>query len=144
MRSGRSISARRAHFLKYLNRLVENRIKDEADRWNAKKRKATEVPLNGGGSSGLQSPLNLKDPAAATPSKIISLQQDLALLERAMDLLAEQSKEYRDLIVAVKIEGQTYREITQETGQSDDAVRMQVKRAMLALTKIYRKLDGET
>jgi DNA-directed RNA polymerase specialized sigma24 family protein len=44
----------------------------------------------------------------------------------------------------VKIEGRTYHEIAQESGKSPDAVRMQVKRALLALTKAFRGLEGES
>ncbi len=131
-------------FLKYLNRVVENRIRDEADRWGAQKRDAgKEVPLGGGRSSQGPNPLNtLADRAAPTPSEVVGLHEDLSVLERAMDLLGEESPEYRELILAVKIEGQTYREIAEETGKTEDAVRMQVKRAVLALTRIFRELDG--
>jgi RNA polymerase sigma factor (sigma-70 family) len=131
-------------FLKYLNRVVENRIRDEADRWGAQKRDAgKEIPLGGGRSSQGPNPLNtLADRAAPTPSEVVGLHEDLSVLERAMDRLGEESPEYRELILAVKIEGQTYREIAEETGKTEDAVRMQVKRAILALTRIFRELDG--
>ena len=68
-------------------------------------------------------------------------QEELATLERAMDLLGEQSPEYRDLIIAVQIEGQTYAEIAEELGKSSDAIRMQAKRSQAELAKIYRTLD---
>ena len=133
-------------FLKWLNRVVENRIRDEADRWGAQKRDADrEVSLDGQRSSGDAIPLTTPaDRAAPTPSKVLLLQEELAYLERAMDRLGAESEDYRDLIVAVKIEGRTYREIAEDTGSTEDAVRMRVKRAMLALTRIYKDLDGGT
>jgi len=58
-----------------------------------------------------------------------------------MDLLGEQSQEYRDLIIAVQIEGQTYVELAEELGKSPAAIRMQTQRAQAELAKIYRTLD---
>ena len=52
-------------------------------------------------------------------------------------------EEARELIVAVKIEGRTYQEIAEALGKSQDAVRMQVKRALLALTNAFRVLERE-
>lgn len=131
-------------FLHYLNRVAANKIRDEADRWNAQKRDVgKEVPLENPRSSASENPLNrMEDRAIPTPSRIVSLREDLALLERAMDRLAEESEEYRDLIVAVKLEGKTYAEIAEDKNISADAVRMRVKRALLTLTKIFSDLDG--
>ena len=129
--------------LKYINRVVENRIRDQASHWDADKRaRGREVSLDGKRSVGSTFPLNTpEDRASPTPSKIVGLREDLTLLEGAMDRLAEESIEYRDLIVAVKIEGRTYREIGEESGATEDAVRMRVKRAILALTRIYLSMD---
>jgi DNA-directed RNA polymerase specialized sigma24 family protein len=69
--------------------------------------------------------------------------EQLALLELAMDRLAKRSKEYRELIIKVKLEGRTYGEIAAETGMTPDAVRMRVNRAEAALAKIYKDLDKD-
>jgi len=61
------------------------------------------------------------------------------MLELAMDQLEEED---RDLIVAVKLEGQTYAEIGEGRKISTDAVKMRVKRAILRLTKIFTDLEG--
>lgn len=129
-------------FLKYLNRVVEHKIRDEADRQKADKRNpGREVPLDGMRSAGSASPLNeLGDSGLATPSKILGLREDLALLETAMDRL---SLEDRDLIVGVKIEGRSYAEIGEDLQLSPDAVRMRVKRAVLALTAVFKELAGD-
>ncbi|NQU23407.1 MAG: sigma-70 family RNA polymerase sigma factor [Candidatus Nealsonbacteria bacterium] len=133
-------------FLKYINRVVANKIRDEADHWGAQRRDAgREVSLEKGRSVGSATPLiTPEDRAAPTPSKIVGLHEDLALLESAMDRLGDESSDYRDLIVAAKIEGRTYREIAEESDSTEDAVRMRVKRALTALARIYKNLDGET
>jgi RNA polymerase sigma-70 factor (ECF subfamily) len=130
-------------FLKYLNKVVENRIRDEADRWATQRRNRNrEVSIDGARSPDASNPLDLPEGhGALTPSKIVSLQEDLARLELAIDCLGEKSEDYRELIVAVKIEGRTYREIADETGSTEDAVRMRVKRAMAALANLYNELD---
>jgi DNA-directed RNA polymerase specialized sigma24 family protein len=52
-------------------------------------------------------------------------------------------QESLELIVAVKIEGQTYQEIGDALGKSADAVRMQVNRAMAVLKELFLELDTE-
>jgi len=134
-------------FLHHINRVVAHKICDAADHWNAQRRDmGRESPLENPRSPASGNPLNLmEDRATPTPSKIVSLREELALLERAMDRLAEKD---RDLIVAVKLEGQTYAEIAEEMSRvsgkmiSTDAVRMQVRRAILALTRIFADLEG--
>ena len=86
-------------------------------------------PCSGESSALLDLPERSQVP---TPSRVLILNEDLARLEKAMDQLPDES---RELIVAAKIEGRTYDEIAQATDKSPDAVRMQVKRALLALTK---------
>ncbi|HUY34727.1 MAG TPA: RNA polymerase sigma factor [Pirellulales bacterium] len=132
-------------FMKYLNKVVENRIRDEADRWRAKRRDMNrEVSIDAPRSSGSADPLDIPGTASPTPSNLLSLEEDLARLEVAMDRLGDESEEYCELIVAVKIEGQTYAELAQEHGGSPDAVRMKVRRAQAALARIYKELDAES
>ena len=131
-------------FLKYLNRVAENRIRDEADRWTAKRRDVSREISLGERSPGSGMPLiQVEDRAARSPSSIISLGEDLDKLMVAMDRLADQSQEYRELIIAVALEEQTYQEIAEERGSTPDAVRMRVGRAKLALAKIYRDLEKD-
>jgi RNA polymerase sigma factor (sigma-70 family) len=59
-----------------------------------------------------------------------------------MDELGALNPEYRELIVAAKLEGMSYAEIAEELGKSRDAVRMQLKRALVELTKIFRDLES--
>lgn len=59
-----------------------------------------------------------------------------------MDRLGAESDEYRELIVAVKLEGRSYAELADERGATPDAIRMKVQRAQAALTRIYKQLDA--
>ena len=128
-------------FLKYLNCMVENRIRDEAARQHAQRRDARrECSLDAPRSPGDETPLiNLSGNSARTPSKVLMMREDLARLEQALDRLKAESPDYCQLIVAVQLEGQTYGELAAEHGTSADAIRMRLKRAMAALTRVYQQ-----
>lgn len=129
-------------FLNYLNRVVENEIRDEADKWKAKRRDPKrEISIETPRSSGAAGPLEIEETAAPTPSKLAVLGEDLERLEVAMDRLGAESDEYRELIVAVKLEGRSYAELADERGATPDAIRMKVQRAQTALTRIFNQLD---
>lgn len=134
-------------FVKYLNRVVENKIRDEADRQHAQMRNPEkEVSLDQPRSDTSQNPLSsrLSDSGVPTPSQILSLNEDLLMLERAIDLLPERygqrGEEYRNLIIAVELEEQSYQELAEEYGKSVDAIRMNVARAKAALTEAFQEL----
>jgi len=129
-------------FLNWVNRAIENRIRDEADRWQAQKRDVKkEIAIERASSSGKK--IEVADQRGSpTPSLIAVRQEELELLERAMDLLGQRSEEYQELIIAVQLEGRTYSEISEETGKSPDAIRMQAKRAQIELAKIYRAIEN--
>lgn len=129
-------------FLGYVNQIVENRIRDAAKHWNAQRRDLEkEVALASGGMSAGPAEGRVVDPHVATPSKIACFNEDLARLEQAMDRLEEESTEQRELIIAVQLEGRTYRELAEQYEISSDAVRMRVNRALDRLESIFRELD---
>src|SRR5258708_3194930 len=130
-------------FLNWLANVVENRIRDQLDYFRAEKRDhRLEKPMAPPRSAESFFPLDIAEKSSVpTPSQVLILSEDLARLEKAMDQLPEES---RELIVAVKIEGRTYDEIGQAVDKSPDAVRMQVKRALLALTNAFRVLEAES
>ena len=132
-------------FMRYLGQVVLHDICDKADYWIAKQRDAKrEVPLRNDRSSSSENPLNSSaGRSGLTPSKIVSHLEDFALLEKAMDRLAEKSEESRNLIVDVEIEGRTYAEIAAETGSNSDAVRMRLARAKAALRVIAKSLTKD-
>lgn len=130
-------------FLNYLNRIVENRIRDEADRQHAQRRDARrEVSLDAPRSPADERPLDVPGSSSGTPSQLVILGEDLGRLERALDRLAARSADYRELIVAVQYEGQTFVELAAERGTTPDAIRMRFNRAMAALTRIYQQLES--
>ena len=128
-------------FVNWLAKVVENRVRDNLDYFRAKRRDhRLEKPLPGARSDESAAPLDLPERRCApTPSQALMLSEDLARHEMAMDQLSEES---RELIVAVKIEGRSLQEIAQAVGKSPDAVRMQVKRALVALTNAFRALEA--
>ena len=128
-------------FLNWLAKVVENRIRDHLDYFRAEKRDhRLEKPM-AARSADSSVPLDIPERnCAPTPSQVLILSEELARLEKAMDQLPEES---RELIVAVKIEGRTYDEIAQAMGKSPDAVRMQVKRALIALANAFHVLEAE-
>jgi RNA polymerase sigma-70 factor (ECF subfamily) len=130
-------------FLNWLAKVVENRIRDQLDYFRAEKRDhRLEKPLAGPRSADSLVPLDIPEKRPVpTPSQFLVLTEDLTRLEKAMDQLPEES---RELIVAVKIEGRSYHELAQTLGKSSDAVRMQVNRALLALTNVFRSLEAES
>jgi RNA polymerase sigma-70 factor (ECF subfamily) len=130
-------------FLNWLAKIVENRIRDQLDYFRAGKRDhRLETPLAAARLDKSAAPLDIPERSGVpSPSKVLMLSEDLARLEKAMDQLPEEA---RELILAVKIEGRSYDEIAQALGKSPDAVRMKVKRALLALTTAFRVLESES
>jgi RNA polymerase sigma-70 factor (ECF subfamily) len=126
-------------FLRWLSKIVENRLRDHADELHAQKRDIRrEVPL-GRYESSTQG--NLAAPAppldTKTPSAVVSEMQEYAELERALDALRP---EYREIILLTKIEGLSYREVGEKLGKSSEAARALVARAMTALARAFRSV----
>jgi len=114
-------------FLRWLSKIAENRLRDNVDKLHANKRDIRkEVRLDN------------REPTtggrATTPSVIMSKKEDLDELAKAMDKLKPQ---YKQVIVLTKIEGLSYKEISDKLGKSDEAVRKLVSRAMAVLTSVF-------
>lgn len=129
-------------FLKWLTKIVENRILDQLDYHKAARRDfRKESPLENPRSSGSAIPLDIPDKGGLpTASQNLILNEDLSRLEQALDHLPVET---RELIIALKLEGRTYQELADENGKSVDAVRMQANRAMDALTDVFRHLESK-
>jgi len=126
-------------FLRWLSKIVENRIRDNVKKLHADKRNIRkEVPLcNRVPTTEKNSTAALGPVATTTPSVIVSKREDLDKLEKAIDKLRP---EYRAAIILRKIEGLSYKEIGDRLGKSADAVGMLVSRAMLALISAFEKI----
>jgi RNA polymerase sigma-70 factor (ECF subfamily) len=126
-------------FVRWLSRIAENALRDNWDRFHAEKRDIRkEIPIDNGrrrsGSrlSGVPGPV-----ATTTPSVILSRKEDLARLEKAIDVL---KSEYKEVIVLTKIEGLDYQQIADRLGKSSEAVRKLVSRAMTALINAFESI----
>ena len=126
-------------FVRWLSRVVENRIRDHLDKLHANKRDIRrEVQLSRDRISDKDSYVATAGPIdTTTPSAIMSKSEDFDRLARAIDTL---KPEYRQAIVLTKIEGLSYQEIGDQLGKSADAIRMLVSRAMGALSCAFENV----
>jgi len=125
-------------FLNYVNRVIENNIRDQAGRFTAAKR---DINREQPAVDDQQQQIDFSDFRSITsPSIKLAQLEELAVLEQAMDRLLVDNPEYHELIVRTQIEEQSYVEIAQETGQTPDAVRMKANRAQEALARHFSKL----
>ena len=123
-------------FLRWLSRIAENRLRDNVDKLHADKRDIRKEvrfdnygPRTEGRSFGERGPVD-----ATTPSVIMSRKEELDELARAIE---ELKPEYKEVIILTKIEGLSYKEISNRLGKSDEAVRKLFTRAMAALTTVF-------
>ena len=126
-------------FVRWLSKIAENALRDNWDRFHAEKRDVRkEVPLGNDGRRSNSRLSRIPGPiATTTPSVILSREEDLARLEKAIDVL---KPEYKEVIVLTKIEGLGYQEIAVRKGKSSEAVRKLVSRAMTALVNAFESI----
>jgi len=126
-------------FLRWMSKIVENRIRDNIKKLHAEKRSIRkEVPLRNRLPTTKRSSGSAAGPiATTTPSVIVSQREDLNKLEKAIDKLRP---EYRQAIILRKIEGLSYKEIGDQLGKSADAVGMLVSRAMISLINTFERI----
>jgi RNA polymerase sigma-70 factor (ECF subfamily) len=123
-------------FLRWLSKIVENRLRDNVDKLHADKRDIRkEVRLDdqeqttGSGLVRTAGPIDV-----TTPSVIMSRKEEMDKLEKAIDAL---KPEYREVIVLKRLEGLSYKEIGERLGKSADAIGMLLSRAMVSLTSVF-------
>jgi RNA polymerase sigma-70 factor (ECF subfamily) len=123
-------------FLRWLSRIAENRLRDNVDKLHADKRDIRKEvrfdnygPRTEGRSFGERGQVD-----STTPSVIMSRKEELDELARAIE---ELKPDYKEVIVLTKIEGLSYKEISNRLGKSDEAVRKLFTRAMAALTTVF-------
>ena len=126
-------------FLRWMSKIVENRIRDNVKKLHADKRNIRKevslrnrLPTTKRSSAGAVGPI-----ATTTPSVIVSQREDLDKLDKAID---ELKPEYREAIILKKIEGLSYKEIGNRLGKSTDAVGMLVSRAMISLINTFERI----
>jgi len=126
-------------FVRWLSKITQNAIHDNLDKLHAAKRDIRKEHRFGSRNSATDGIFGeVRDNLnAATPSVIMSKQEDLAKLEKAIDKL---KPEYRDVVVMSKIEGLSYKQIGGRLGKSSDAVRMLMPNAMAELTTVFMRM----
>jgi len=126
-------------FLRWISKIVENRIRDNFDKIHAHKRDARkETPLNNNSSTTQDAFVGIPGQIdSTTPSLIMSNREDLNRLEKAME---ELKPEYREVITLTKIEGLTYKEAAKKMNRGPDAVRMLLSRAVAALSQSFEEV----
>jgi RNA polymerase sigma-70 factor (ECF subfamily) len=117
-----------ASLMAWLARIAENEIRDQADRQGRQRRdKAREEPL---------------DPALPVTAHVrtavsqLIVDEETERLERAIARLVEP---HREAILLRKFEELSYAEMAGRMGKSEDACRMLVARAMVALTLLLQE-----
>lgn len=128
-------------FLRWMSKIVENKIRDNIDKLHAQKRDIRrEIPLNNNRQSEDDGPGRIFGPIdSTTPSIIMSRNEELDRLEKAMKKLKQ---EYQQVIIMTKMEGLSQKHVAEKLGKSPDAVRMLLSRALAALGAAFEELDG--
>ena len=123
-------------FVRWLSKITENALRDNLDRLYAAKRDIRkEVPLHDDVTTSRDDRARVFEPARnTTPSVILSKREELDKLEKAIDKL---KPEYKEVIVLTKIDGLSYKEISDRLGKSSEAVRKLVSRAMTSLINTF-------
>lgn len=122
-------------FLRWLSQIAENRLRDHVEKLHTNKRDIRkEIPLNNNRQSQDSFVRTPGPVASTTPSMIMSRQEELDKLEKAIDKL---KPEYREVIVLAKIEGLSNIDIGKKLGKKPHAVCMLLSRAMTALVDTF-------
>jgi RNA polymerase sigma-70 factor (ECF subfamily) len=112
----------------WLARIAENEIRDQADRQGRQRRdKAREDPLD---------PEQAVTAHMRTAVSQLIVDEEAGRLERAIAKLEEP---HREAILLRKFEELSYAEMAARLGRSEDACRMLVARAMVALTLLLQE-----
>ena len=126
-------------FLRWMASIAENRIRDNLEKFHTGKRDIhKEIPLNNNRQAGQDSFVKITGPVdLTTPSVIMSRQEDLDKLEKAMDKL---NPEYRKVIDLAKIKGLSHKEIAERLNKNPHSTRSLLSRALTALTQAYEEI----
>jgi RNA polymerase sigma-70 factor (ECF subfamily) len=108
----------------WLVRIAENEIRDQADFQHRRRRDvAADVPLDAG---GIEIPARVRSALSAAV-----LNEQAERLGAALEAL---EPDHRDVIVLRKLEELSFKDVAARMGRSEDACRMLLARAMVALT----------
>jgi RNA polymerase sigma-70 factor (ECF subfamily) len=113
-----------ATLMGWLMRIAENEIRDQADYHHRQRRDVdAAVPIDAGG-------IDIAAPAASAISAAVAHEE----AERLGAALEALDPDHREVIVLRKLEELSFRDVAARMGRSEDACRMLLARAMVALT----------
>ena len=123
-------------FVHWLSKIAENKVKDKVKFIKAQKRDVSKEV----GNTGLQ---DILMGHSLSPDLILEQKEEMELLEKA---LMELDEDDRELVIKVKIEGLTYKEIadmdpcpSKNISKLTDAIRKRTTRAVAKLSRIMAK-----
>ena len=129
-------------FLRWLSRLLQNKIRDKAEFYAAGKRDMSrELSLEGGRQDD-DRPAFLAPAEDLSVTRSVQREEEFAILRAAIE---ELKPDHRQAITKVVFQGMTLRQAGEEMdGRSEDAVRMMLRRAEKRLAELTRaKLEEE-
>lgn len=113
-----------ATLMGWLMRIAENEIRDQVDYHHRQRRDVdAAVPIDAGG-------IDLAAPDASAISAVVAHEE----AERLGAALEALDPDHREVIVLRKLEELSFRDVAARMGRSEDACRMLLARAMVALT----------
>jgi RNA polymerase sigma-70 factor (ECF subfamily) len=119
-----------ATLMAWLSRIAENEIRDQADFQHRQRRNiAASIPLDDAHE--------LAATRMRSAFSQVAIGEEAARLEAALDTL---DADHREVIVLRKLEELSFKEIGVRIGRTEDACRMLLARAMVALTLKLREL----
>jgi RNA polymerase sigma-70 factor (subfamily 1) len=126
-------------FLRWLLRILENKIRRQIEFLLAKKRDVRrEVELDSPDVEREGGPRAGRSPARPPAQRLVE-REDRQRLEAAMDRLDER---YREVLVDRYYLAMSWREIGAALGRSEEACQMLCRRALLKLKRLYGDTDG--
>jgi RNA polymerase sigma-70 factor (ECF subfamily) len=118
-----------ATLMAWLARIAENEIRDQADFQHRQRRDiAASIPLDAAHE--------LMATRVRSAFSQVAIGEDVARLEAALEKL---DPDHREVIVLRKLEELSFKEIAGRMGRTEDACRMLLARAMVALTLTLRE-----
>lgn len=122
-------------FMRWLARIADHVITDEARRQSRQKRRAVEmVRFRSASNPGGPDPVDTE-----TPSRIFAEQEGLRLLLERLNALPE---DYRRVIVMAKVMGLSTQEMAEEMGRSREGVALLLHRAIQRFRALEDKNEG--
>jgi len=124
-------------FVHWLSSIISHTICDNADHYMARKRGGQVVHLDGRQSEKILAAQPATDPGPSTRAE--TLEEE----ERLMSALDRLEADKREVLILLRFQQLTYREIGLILGCRESAVQMRVVRAERELAKIYAAMNGE-